>query len=195
MNLRTILLILAISIVAIFLLWQPQREQVIEEESQASEQLVPDFIAENLETRIYDQTGRLSHRIQAQEMSHYIQQNRTELIQPIYTSYLRELSASTGNLWQISAELGEFLDDERLELMNSVQISNLSQMGYIQNIETQALQIDIPKREMTSSEPVQITGPQINIKGIGFRVDLESQQLELIEHVESIYYPSAITRD
>lgn len=195
MNLRTILLILATAVVALFLLWLPRDADSPETEIEDSTQVLPDFTAENLVTRIYDPSGRMSHRIEASKMSHFTAQNRTELKKPVYASFLPELPSTAGNLWQISASEGEFFRDQRLELFNSVLITNLSEVGYIQNIETEALQIDIPKREMTSSHPVQITGPQINIMGIGFRVDLESQQLELIEHVESIYYPSVINRD
>ncbi|CUS47429.1 MAG: lipopolysaccharide export system permease component LptC [Idiomarinaceae bacterium HL-53] len=194
MNLRTILLIIAIALVATYLLWQPRSTDDDSLQPETVEQILPDFTAENLVSRLYETDGALAHRIRASRMSHFSQQGLTELIEPVYLSYLRDLPENAGNLWQISAQTGSFFEGETLELIDHVNVTNLSEIGYIDNITTEYLKIDLVKQEMVTDQPVLIEGPQFTIRGIGIRVDLESQQLELIEHVETIYYPRGIQR-
>ncbi|WP_113907050.1 LPS export ABC transporter periplasmic protein LptC [Aliidiomarina celeris] len=191
MNLRTLLLSLALVIGAILLLWRPfapDQEQISTPELV---QRIPDFTAENLVTRIFESDGRLSHQIRAEEMSHFSDIQLTELVKPTYTSHLIGVPEQAGELWQIEAELGRFINEEKLELIEHVEVTNLSEIGYIRTIETEYLAIDLIHQRMLTDAEVLISGPQFFIRGIGMRVDLVSQQLELIEHVETIYHPRA----
>lgn len=190
MNQRTLFLIALLALVAVLVLWQPWQQAEEVPVQAESEQQIPDFTAENLVTRIFESNGRLSHRIRAEHMAHYSQQKLTELTAPVYISHLENQPEGTGELWQVKARTGRFYNDEKLELMSNVEVTNLSNTGYIRNIETDYLAIDLISQKMYTESAVVISGPQFQIRGVGLTVDLESQQLELIQHVETVYYPS-----
>ncbi len=194
MNRRTLFLISLLAIVAILVLWQPwQQEQEVPAVTEL-EQQTPDFTAENLVTRIFESNGRLSHRIRAAHMAHYSQQNLTKLTLPVYITNIENQPEGATELWQVKASEGRFYNDEKLELITQVELTNLSNIGYIRNITTDYLAIDLNTQQMYTESPVTISGPQFLIRGIGLTVDIESQQLELIQHVETIFYPNAHQR-
>ncbi len=194
MNKRTLLLIGLFALIAVLVLWQPWQSKTPALEQSATEQLIPDFTAENLVTRIFESNGRLSHRIRAAHMAHFSQQKITELLEPVYITHLESLSEGASELWQVQASTGRFYNDEKLELITKVEVTNLSNIGYIRNISTDYLAIDLNTQQMYTESAVTISGPQFLIRGIGLTVDIESQQMELIQHVETIYYPNGHQR-
>nr|WP_231699843.1 LPS export ABC transporter periplasmic protein LptC [Aliidiomarina indica] len=156
------------------------------------EQQIPDFTARGLETRIFESDGRLSHQIRADRMAHFSLLRLTELELPVYISYLSDEQVNVedaGAVWQITARTGRLYDDIRLELEESIKIVNQSDVGYIEQIETEYLAIDLQHRTMHTEASVTIRGDRFIVHGEGMRVDLDAQQLELIHHVETIFYP------
>jgi len=193
-NQRTLFLIFLLAFVSLMVLWQPWESEDKALEPDTAGQVVPDFTAENLVTRIFESNGRLSHRIRAKHMAHFSQQKLTELLEPVYITHLENQPEGAGELWQVKSQKGRFYNDEKLELITNVEVTNLSNIGYIRNIETDYLAIDLQTQKMYTESPVVISGPQFVIRGIGLTVDIESQQLELIKHVETVYYPSHVQR-
>ncbi|MCC5855830.1 MAG: LPS export ABC transporter periplasmic protein LptC [Idiomarina sp.] len=195
MNFRTWLIILLVGLTAVLLLWQPWDEQPDVISDIGTEQQIPDFTAEGLVTRIYESDGMLTHQIRAEHMAYFGQLRLTELQAPVYISNLRDMPVGAGELWQVKARKGRFINEEKLELIDDVEITNLSEIGYIRNISTDYLAINIVTQEMYTDSAVLITGPQFIVRGIGLRVNLETQQLELIEHVRTTYYPNNLVRE
>lgn len=194
MNKRTLLLISLLALIALLVLWQPWQQEQETPVQIELEQQTPDFTAENLVTRIYEPNGRLSHRIRAAHMAHFSQQNLTELTLPVYITNIENQPEGTTELWQVKASEGRFYNDDKLELITKVELTNLSNIGYIRNINTDYLAIDLKTQQMYTESPVIISGPQFLIRGIGLTVDIESQQLELVQHVETIFYPNGHQR-
>lgn len=189
MNQRTLFVIALIGCLAIILLWQPWQRSTPAPDVQVTEHTLPDFTAENLVTRIFAPNGRLLHRIHASYMAHFSQQNLTELQEPVYITQLENQPESAGETWQVKANQGRFYNEEKLELLTQVEVTNLSNIGYIQQIETDYLAIDLQTQQMYTDAAVIIRGSQFLVRGIGLVADLETHQLELKQHVETIYYP------
>jgi len=191
-NRRSIVIILLLALIAAIILWNAFDDEETIELDQNSEALIPDFTATGLETRVFESDGRLAQQIRADHMAHFSALNLTNLENPVYITYLDELAvnpAETGSIWEVSANTGRYYEGERLELEDNVLVLNLSNTGYIDEIRTDFIYIDLQNRTMHTDSPVTIEGTQFIVNGNGMRVDLEAQQLELIHHVETIYYP------
>jgi lipopolysaccharide export system protein LptC len=104
---------------------------------------------------------------------------------PEYTIYLQ----SDGSSWQLNADEGTFYDNNRIELVNGVQIRNLQPEDYIQTISTNFIEIDLLTKTITSDEPLVISGANVIINGRGFEANLETQKYELKNHVQTEYLP------
>lgn len=197
MNRRTLILLIILALVSGGVLWYSSERESTQVTDHDDLQLIPDFTAYGLATRVFEADGRLAHQIRAKRMAHYSAIRLTELEEPIYTTFLSERLVNvqeTGAEWQISAQFGRFYEDERLELTDEVAIVNRSGIGYIHEIMTDNLAIDLQSGIMHTDAPVTLRGPQFYVHGIGMRIDLEAQQLEIIEHVETIYYPRNSSR-
>ncbi|WP_185960715.1 LPS export ABC transporter periplasmic protein LptC [Aliidiomarina halalkaliphila] len=192
MNRRSIILVALFLLGATFILWLAMDSDSDDVEPALIEQQIPDFTARGLETRIFESDGRLSHQIRAERMAHFSLFRLTELESPVYTSYLSDEQVNieeAGAVWQITARVGRLYEDVRLELEESIKIVNQSDVGYIEQIDTEYLAIDLQNRTMHTEAPVTIRGDRFIVRGEGMRIDLEAQQLELIHHVETIFYP------
>lgn len=192
MNRRSIIVILLVALIAAIILLNAFDDEDVAEQGMETEQLIPDFTATGLETRVFESDGRLAQQIRADRMAHFSALNLTELESPVYITYLDEGDvdrSETGSIWEVSAQNGRYYEGDRLELESEVLIINRSNTGYINEIRTDFISIDLQNRTMYTDSPVTIQGPQFNINGNAMRVDLEAQQLELIHHVETIYYP------
>lgn len=197
MNRRTLILLIILAIVCVGVLWYSGERDSTQVGDRDDLQLIPDFTAYGLATRVFESDGRLAHQIRATRMAHFSAIRLTELEEPVYTTFLSERSVNvqeTGAEWQISARYGRFYEDERLELTDAVAIVNRSGIGYIEEITTDNLAIDLQTGIMQTDAPVTLRGPQFYVHGVGMRIDLEAQQLEIIEHVETIYYPRNSSR-
>lgn len=188
MNWRIGLILSTIALVLVFLFWRPFADDEDDEPVLDTEQLQPDFTAEGLFTRIFSAEGALQHRIESSHMAHYSVIGLTELTQPTYRSTI-QLSDDRSEQWKVRADKGSYFDDDRLLLEDNVRITNEDGQSYIQAIETDSLTINTLTQEITTDAMVLIYGPQFEVRGQGMRANLELQQLELNQHVETLYYP------
>ncbi|MGX5913152.1 LPS export ABC transporter periplasmic protein LptC [Aliidiomarina sp. Khilg15.8] len=188
MNWRIALILSTLAVVLVLLFWRPFADKEEDQPLLDTEQLQPDFIAEGLFTRIFSAEGDLQHRIESTRMAHYSVIGLTELTQPTYRSTITLSNGSTEQ-WHVRADKGSYFDDDRLLLEDNVRITNEDGRSYIQAIETDSLTIDTLTQVISTDDMVLIYGPQFEVSGQGMRANLESQQLELSQHVQTIYYP------
>lgn len=195
MNRRSLIIALLLVLLAASLLFRAFYTSHEAEPISSTDQLIPDFTAIGLETRVFESDGRLAQQIRADKMAHFSALNLTELTNPLYINFLPENRVNTnetGAIWEVSALTGRFYEGQRLELENNVVILNRSNVGYVEQITTDFITIDLPSRTMFTDSPVTIQGRLFTVSGNGMRVDLEAQQMELIHHVETIYYPRPV---
>lgn len=143
----------------------------------------PDFIAEQLTTNIYDQTGKLSHEISATRMEHYADLTLTHFEFPKYTLYPKNNSLP----WQVSASEGTLNNNNRVILQNRVKLVATDKDSLIQEIQGKYLELDLNTNILSSNQTILIQGKDFTMYGSGLIVDLNTTQMTLTEHVQTIY--------
>lgn len=159
-----------------------------EEEAQSNNNddspLVPNYQAINLNSKLYDENGRLSHQVAATKMEHFDELGFAVFDDPIYTLYL-----DNGEPWQVTADEGTLYSNNRIQLEKNVRIVNLRTDEYIKEITTEYIEIDLQNKTLSSDQTVNILGVDYQVKSIGLFGDLATQQYELKEHVQTQFYP------
>ncbi|PTC01382.1 LPS export ABC transporter periplasmic protein LptC, partial [Thalassospira xiamenensis] len=138
----------------------------------------PDFTAEGLITKVFEPSGRLAHRINAEKMSHFSQLGLTELTNPVYVVYPEDDTAT----WEVTADHGSFYDDQTLVLEQNVLIKSQGENDYIEEITTAYLVVNMVSETMTTEQPVTIRGIDFVVRGNGMVADLYAEKLELYRH-------------
>jgi lipopolysaccharide export system protein LptC len=143
----------------------------------------PDFIAENLSSDIYHQSGRLSYLVDAQRMEHYANLEVTHFEFPKYTLYPKDNKPT----WQISANEGTLYNNNRVKLTNRVRLIATDQESLIQEVHGKYLELDLKTNIISSEQTILILGKGFTMYGSGLIVDLNTTQMTLTEHVQTIY--------
>jgi len=149
-------------------------------------QLEPDFIAESLASSIYADDGKLSHTINAQRMEHYSTLEFTHFEYPKYTLY----DKNHNNPWQLSANEATLYNNNRVILESRVRLIATDKNSLIQEINCKYLELDLNTNIISSEQTVMIQGKDFIMYGSGLIVDLNTKQMTLTEHVQTIYKKS-----
>lgn len=184
---------LELSIGALFLaalliyipVWIKQGEEL--QTSPDTDALNAAYQAKNLTTKLYDKAGNLSHQVFAEQMQHFDLLGFILFEKPKYTLYPKGGEAS----WQLTAKEGTLYDNEVLQLENDVNIHSLLPDEFVQTVQTEFIEVLLNEQTVRSDEAVTISGSHYTIKGNGFTADLQKQNYELQNHVETIYSPVA----
>jgi len=143
----------------------------------------PEFIAENLNSDIYKASGALSYNVEAQRMEHYAQLEVTHFEYPRYTLYPRNNKPT----WQISANEGTLYNNNRVKLANRVRLIATDKESLIQEVHGKNLEMDLKTNIISSEQTILILGKGFTMYGSGLIVDLNTTQMTLTEHVQTIY--------
>ena len=179
----SIVLIFSAAFVLYLPTWLEDDDEVFISDKDAA--LVPNYEAKNLRTKLFDENGNLTHQVSAEKMEHYDQLGFINFMQPEYTIYLQNDDAR----WQLNADEGTFYDNNRIELASNVKIRNLQPQDYIQTITSNFIEIDLASKQISSDQPLVISGANVIINGIGFSANLATQKYELKNHVQTEYLP------
>jgi lipopolysaccharide export system protein LptC len=148
--------------------------------------LTPSYMAHNLTTTIYDQNGERNHQVFAASMEHYDQLGFVLFQEPQYTIYQNDNEPP----WQLTANKGTLYDNNIIQLERAVKIVNLAPEYFVQQITTDRIEVNLETKMMTSESPVTIIGPDFVVNSNGFNANLNTQQYELIDHVQTVYTPA-----
>ncbi|WP_028107774.1 LPS export ABC transporter periplasmic protein LptC [Ferrimonas futtsuensis] len=143
----------------------------------------PDFVAENLRSRIYSESGRLSAEINADQMEHYQALALTRLQEPDYLLYPED---SQGQ-WRVQATQGQLSDGRHVVLENDVIITAIEPNEPLKTITTDYLELDLETMIMTSNRQIRGNGEGFNITAKGLWADLNLNRIELKSQVNAIY--------
>lgn len=191
MNRNIIWLIAILFVAGAMLIWRPFSDDVSNNNSDGYRAIQPDFTAQGLVLRVYSEDGQLTHKISADEMTHFSPIKLTELERPIYVVTTSDRSSH----WEVKAEAGSFYDDKNLVLERSVSISKLDTSDFMERAETSYLVIDTTLETMETDQPVTLYGRDFIVRGEGLQADLRAQTLELTKHVQTIYTGNTQSRD
>ncbi|MGK0371860.1 MAG: lipopolysaccharide export system protein LptC [Glaciecola sp.] len=147
-------------------------------------ELIPNYQAVNLNSKLYDKEGKLSHQVAAERMEHYEALGFTVFHNPVYTLYL-----DNGQPWQVTAGEGTLYNNNRIQLEKNVNIVNLRSQEYIKQISTEYIEINLLDKTLSSDQKVTISGLNYEVNSIGIFGNLTTQQYELKEHVQTEFNP------
>ncbi len=153
-------------------------------DEQGDIELVPNYQAVNLNSKLYDKEGKLSHQVAADKMEHYETLGFAVFENPVYTLYL-----DNGQPWQVTASEGTLYSTNRIQLEKNVKIVNLESQEYVRQITTEYIEIDLQHKTLSSDQKVTISGLNYDVTSIGMFGDLTTQQYELREHVQTQFNP------
>ena len=143
----------------------------------------PEFIAENLNSDIYQDAGNLSYVVEAQRMEHYEQLEVTHFEYPRYTLYPKNNKPT----WQVTANEGTLYNNNRVRLENRVRLIATDKESLIQEVHGKNLEMDLKSNIISSEQTILILGKGFTMYGSGLIVDLNTTQMTLTEHVQTIY--------
>ncbi len=146
-------------------------------------ELTPDFIAESLKSTLYDEKGKLSHIIEADRMEHYTDLALSNFESPNYTLYPKDGSSE----WHINAKEATLYKDNKVILKNNVVISTQEENSLVHEIQGKTLELDINTNIITSEQHIYILGRNFKMSGSGLIVDLNTTQMTLKNHEQTIY--------
>lgn len=186
MNRITIsILLLFILVLAIYAPgWlSPEEEETPSLQDEATR---PNYQARNMRSTFYNEKGEINHLVYAQKMEHYQLLGFTLFEMPQYTIFV----ANQSQPWQLDAEEGTLYDSDIIRLERDVEIRTLDEQGFVQTIRTEFLEVNLNDKTMMSDQTVEILGQNFVINSNGFTADLETQQYELKDHVQTVYAPN-----
>lgn len=174
----------------LFLLFSVALYQIIEwniEESPSKNaittEVLPEFIAESLSSKVYSDTGQLSYIINADRMEHYTALGITHFEAPEYRLYPKNKQPT----WKVSAKEGTLYKNNRVTLENRVLILASGSTSLIQEIHGKYLELDLNSNTINSEQTILIQGSGFNMYGSGLIVDLNTNQMTITEHVQTVY--------
>jgi len=57
-------------------------------------------------------------------------------------------------------------------------------------MQTQSLKYQAERRELMTSDPVEMSGPQLRVQGTGFIVELNRQRMKVLKQVTTTFFHS-----
>lgn len=159
------------------------RSATIEENTLIVDEQRPDFIAENLQSKIFSDKGQLSHTIEAQRMEHYSELEVSYFERPHYTLYPKEGNAP----WKVSAQEATLYKDNKVELTTQVNIQATEAGSLIKSIHCKKIALDLKTNIISSEQPVVVKGKDFTMYGSGLIINLNTKQMTLTQHEHTNY--------
>lgn len=150
---------------------------------QSDQELLPDYIAQNVTRRLYNADGHLADTVSASRLEHFERLGFTQFEKPVYTLYNTEHQPS----WQASSEYAIWFPQDKIILERQVSIQSQLQTEMIERIETEHLEMLFPDNTLQNTHPVRIQGKGFYILGSGIQADLTSKTFQLRQHQQTVY--------
>lgn len=143
-----------------------------------------DYVANNLYTRSFDIDGRLQTWVYADRMESFQDIGLTLFTEPAIRYYTYERFSP----WLVNASEGSFFPDKQeIQLQGSVRLTGTGEASQIQEVQTDYMVLELDKQLIYTDHPITAQGPQLTMKGIGMRADMQSKQISILEAVEATY--------
>ncbi|TYK67170.1 LPS export ABC transporter periplasmic protein LptC [Colwellia echini] len=159
------------------------RSTTIEEDTSIVDEQRPNFIAEKLQSKIYNDLGELSHTIEAERMEHYADLAVSYFERPNYILYPKK----NAKPWTVSAKEATLYKDNRVELKTQVYIQSTEVGSLIKEIHCKTIALDLKTNIISSEQAVVVIGKDFTMYGSGLIIDLNTKQMTLTQHERTIY--------
>ena len=175
-----VLLVLILTGTAAYLWFEPADST---DALQTDQELMPDYIAQNITRRLFDSDGYLIDSVSAQRLEHFELLGFTQFEKPVYTLYNENHQPS----WQASSQYAVWFPQDKVILEQQVRIDSLLPNDMIKHIETNTLEMLFPDNKLQNNQPVLIQGNGFFIKGTGIEADLSNRTFQLSQHEKTVY--------
>lgn len=160
--------------------WQNEKDTDV---ASVNNEITPDFVAEKLTSYIYNEKGNLSHVIEADRMEHFSELAITKFELPKYTLYPEDKSPQ----WYINAKEGILNHQNNVRLNNRVLVTATDENSLIKEVHGKYFELDLSTNIISSDQTIVIQGNDFTMYGSGLIVDLNTTQMTMTEHVQTVY--------
>lgn len=145
---------------------------------------VPDFYMQTYDALVMDERGMPSHRVISPKLTHYADDDSTELEQP-YVTVFRDIGAP----WQIRSERGLVGADNKLVLLSgNVRMDRLKTADNPpMQLRTERLRIIPDDDYVETDKPVTMKTDRQHVQANGMRAYMAKNQIQLLGEVSSHY--------
>lgn len=144
----------------------------------------PDFTASGLYSVSYDKLGQVQYRVYADQMKYYEKTQISTFDSPRILIY----PGPKKPIWQVVSRTAKAYKQELVTFQKDVVLKNLSNDGYIQDLLTPLLHVDLTKKTMDTDRQVTVVGPQYEQTGIGMHGSLTTEIVKLHQDINAVYH-------
>ncbi|TCT18411.1 lipopolysaccharide export system protein LptC [Bibersteinia trehalosi] len=149
----------------------------------------PEYTGNRMETMVYDDKGLPQYFASADEIKRYESNERTEFLKPLLELFGKETHLKQ---WKVSADSAEITKEKMLFLRGNVKIESLDKSSRLQQIETDAVTVDLTTQDIFSESVVKSTGLGFSSTGKGLTGNLKKQAATLLQDVKTYIEPTVI---
>ena len=148
----------------------------------------PDYAMQQFLVRRFDAQGEQKVRVQGRELRHYDSPERVEIDEARVV-----LRAPDGREALMTARRA-VTDPKgaRVQLLGEAVVTSRGAEGQPLRIVGESLELDSPRRRLSSREPVQVESGASTLRAAGLDYDHVSQRLALTGPVRAVYVPEAM---
>ena len=173
-----------IALLASFLLWLYLKPEV---ERPTLPEHHPSYIADDVLSNHYDQSGFNDYRFIANKMTNYPEDEITLFEYPKVVIYQKDKKTEDVTIWQLTSQTGTLHKKNKLLLSGDVLIENLSKDQFVQTMQTEKATVMLDTKEITSESKVSWAGPQMRQEGVGMWVSMITEEMKLNSNIKAIY--------
>ncbi|AWB68648.1 LPS export ABC transporter periplasmic protein LptC [Saccharobesus litoralis] len=181
---RAYLLVLILTVIATIFFWEEWQSAATQAPEKKQQGIQPDYQAENLDIKYFNQQGQLSAQMQAKNLAHFESQAATEFERVDYQYFGQD------NHWQVTAQHSQLKQNRYLQLHDTIVLQALSNAQPIYQINTQAIDIDLINQEIHNDTQVKLASSQLQLAGKTLYGNLRSKQFEIQHDIKATYSPS-----
>lgn len=180
--------LLALLLVTVTTGWLLQRLTADKSEGRALKAHEPDYYMENFTQSRMNEQGKLHHRLSAELMLHYADDDSTELVRPVLAVYNEAPTP-----WQVRAEKGWVSANREIVLLTGeVHIWRDGSNGERElDVFTRDLRVRPDERYAETAKPTRIRGPGVLYHAVGMRAVFKENRLELLSRVRGRHEPES----
>jgi len=148
----------------------------------------PSYIADDLQSNHYDQTGFNDYRVFADKATNFPEDDTTLFEHPKVVIYHKDKETSVVSIWQLTSIKGTLKEKSNLLLSGNVLIKNITEDQMVQTMSTAQATIMLDTKVITSDLKVTWTGPQLKHEGVGMWASIEAEEMKLNSNIKAVYF-------
>lgn len=154
----------------------------------ANKTLLPDAFMENVTATIMDKYGKPKMKIVTPKMTHYAENDSTQLITPELTLYRKSPTP-----WYITADHATATQGaDAIQFQKDVVIHHAADIDHPATlIKTPSLLVHPNDQTAETNELITMTQPNTLIKAIGMRANMNTGDIKLLSQAKGEYVPNS----